>query len=152
MYVCVIFKQTMELIKKNRGFLSIKTLRIGFEKNLRASHHRLQDRRRMAERCKILCAADRDQWLQKKQQTYSVWCVYMEKNLIWNEGLMMINVHLTLWNVFFVDIYMDKSWNVHLPWPPLMGSCCLVNPSRCPCFHGKLLINRYLIFRQSHMS
>ena len=58
-YVCVIFKQTMELIKqKTEASFPIRCF--GFA-DFRASHHRLQDRRRMAERCKILCAADRDQ-------------------------------------------------------------------------------------------
>ena len=94
-YVCVIFKQTMELIKqKTEASFPIRCF--GFA-DFRASHHRLQDRRRMAERCKILWAADRDQWL-KKLQTYSVWCVQFtwRKILKWR-----INVHLTLWTVFF---------------------------------------------------
>ena len=76
----MIFKQTMELIKKQKKTEVSFPIRFA---EFWASHHRLQDRRRMAERCKILCAADRDQWL-KTLQTVQ----FTEKS--WNEGLMYI--------------------------------------------------------------
>ena len=68
--------------KKKKPEASFPIRCFGFA-DFRASHHRLQDRRRMAERCKILCAADRDQWL-KTLQTVQ----FTEKS--WNEGLMYI--------------------------------------------------------------
>ena len=68
--------------KKKKTEASFPIHCFGFA-DFRASHHRLQDRRRMAERCKILCAADRDQWL-KTLQTVQ----FTEKS--WNEGLMYI--------------------------------------------------------------
>ena len=138
MYVWSSNKPWSWLNKKTEASFPIRCF--GFA-DFRASHHRLQDRRRMAERCKILCAADRDQWL-KKLQTYSVWCVQFtwRKILKWR-----INVHLTLWTVFLwtftwtspeMSIFPGHHWN----------------PSRWPCSWETQSLNRYLIFRQSHMS